>query len=55
MTFESLADFLDPDDPNRTIEGHPGPMRVMITARKSVVTLQNPLSMGKHAACWHCS
>ncbi len=35
MTFESLADFLDPLDPNRTIEGHPGPMRVMITARKS--------------------
>ena len=34
MTFESLADFLDPVDLNRTIEGHPGPMRVMITARK---------------------
>ena len=34
MTFESLADFLDPADPNRTIEGHPAPVRVMILARK---------------------
>ena len=35
MTFESLADFLDPDDQNRTIEGHPAPRRAMITARKT--------------------
>ena len=34
MTFESLTDFLDPADPNRTIEGHPAPVRVMILARK---------------------
>lgn len=34
MMFESLADFLDPGDPNRTIEGHPGPVRAMITARR---------------------
>lgn len=34
MTFESLADFLDPADPKRTIEGHPAPARAMILARK---------------------
>lgn len=34
MTFESFTDFLDPADPNRTIEGHPAPVRVMILARK---------------------
>lgn len=34
MTFESLTDFLDPADPNRTIEGHPAPVRVMLLARR---------------------
>ncbi len=34
MTFESLADFLDPADPKRTVEGHPAPVRVMMLARK---------------------
>jgi len=32
MTFESLADFLDPDDRTKTIEGHPAPMRAVFTA-----------------------
>jgi len=32
MTFESLADFLDPDDRSKTIEGHPAPMRAVFTA-----------------------
>ena len=32
MSFESLADFLDPDDPDKTIEGHPAPRRVIILA-----------------------
>jgi tRNA (mo5U34)-methyltransferase len=35
MTFESLADFLDPADPTHTIEGHPAPVRAMILARKA--------------------
>ena len=35
MTFESLADFLDPADPDRTIEGHPAPVRAMLLARKA--------------------
>ncbi len=35
MTFESLADFLDAEDPNRTIEGYPAPLRAMIVAKKS--------------------
>ena len=34
MPFQSLADFLDPDDPSRTIEGHPGPKRAILVARK---------------------
>jgi tRNA (mo5U34)-methyltransferase len=34
MHFESLADFLDPDDPKKTIEGHPAPLRAIFTATK---------------------
>jgi len=30
MSFESLADFLDPNDPNKTIEGDPAPVRAVI-------------------------
>lgn len=33
MTFESLSDFLDPDDPTRTIEGYPAPVRATLLAR----------------------
>ena len=32
MRFHSLADFLDPQDPGRTVEGHPAPRRAIITA-----------------------
>ena len=32
MTFESLADFLDPNDVTKTIEGHPAPKRAVFTA-----------------------
>ncbi len=32
MTFESLAEALDPDDPSRTIEGWPAPRRVIVIA-----------------------
>jgi len=32
MTFESLADFLDPNDLTKTIEGHPAPRRAVFTA-----------------------
>ncbi len=34
MTFESLADFLDPADPARTLEGYPAPTRAIVTACK---------------------
>ncbi len=34
MIFESLADFLHPDDRNRTIENHPAPKRAIFVARK---------------------
>ena len=32
MTFESLADFLDPADSSRTIEGYPAPRRAVLIA-----------------------
>ncbi|MCP8898827.1 tRNA 5-methoxyuridine(34)/uridine 5-oxyacetic acid(34) synthase CmoB [Gilvimarinus xylanilyticus] len=32
MTFHSLEKFLDPEDPSKTIEGHPGPLRATFTA-----------------------
>lgn len=34
MDFESLADFLDPNDDNKTIEGYPAPIRAVFTARR---------------------
>ena len=33
MTFYSLSNFLDSADQNRTVEGHPAPMRAIVTAR----------------------
>lgn len=32
MTFESLREALDPDDPTRTVEGWPAPRRAIVTA-----------------------
>ena len=34
MQFESLGDFLDPDDAEKTIEGHPAPLRAIFTAKR---------------------
>ncbi len=34
MHFESLADYLDPTDTSRTVEGHPAPIRAVFSARK---------------------
>lgn len=34
MTSESLAEFLDPNDPSKTIEGYPAPRRALLIARK---------------------
>lgn len=36
MCFESLADYLDPDDLTRTVEGHPAPIRATFVATKPV-------------------
>ena len=33
MHFESLADYLDPSDPGRTLEGYPAPRRAILLAR----------------------
>lgn len=35
MTFESLADYLDPKDQLKTIEGHPAPLRAVFVATKT--------------------
>lgn len=35
MTFESLPDYLDKDNPNKTIEGHPAPIRAIAIATKT--------------------
>ena len=32
MGFNSLKDFLDPNDPKKTVEGHPAPLRATIIA-----------------------
>lgn len=32
MPFESLGDFLDPEDPTQTIEGYPAPLRAVLLA-----------------------
>jgi len=32
MTFESFADFLDPEDHSKTIEGYPAPLRAVFVA-----------------------
>lgn len=34
MTYHSLADFLDPNDTAKTIEGYPAPMRATLIAKK---------------------
>ncbi|WNK39136.1 tRNA 5-methoxyuridine(34)/uridine 5-oxyacetic acid(34) synthase CmoB [Pantoea agglomerans] len=34
MTSESLAEFLDPDDPSKTVEGYPAPLRAVLIATK---------------------
>jgi tRNA (mo5U34)-methyltransferase len=34
MQFESLRDFLSADDPCKTIEGHPAPVRAVFIATK---------------------
>lgn len=40
MTFLSLADFLDPNDARRTVEGHPAPVRAVAVARKPAAMRQ---------------
>ncbi|NRA61426.1 MAG: tRNA 5-methoxyuridine(34)/uridine 5-oxyacetic acid(34) synthase CmoB, partial [Psychrobium sp.] len=35
MDYESLSDFLDPNDQSKTIEGHPAPKRAVIIATKA--------------------
>ena len=32
MSFDSLSDFLDPNDPFKTVEGYPSPMRAVMIA-----------------------
>ncbi|VEB58220.1 tRNA (5-methoxyuridine) 34 synthase [Salmonella enterica subsp. enterica] len=37
MVTESLADFLDPNDRSKTVEGYPAPQRAVLIARKTVM------------------
>lgn len=34
MRFQSLTDFLDPQNPRLTVEGHPAPLRATLVARR---------------------
>jgi len=34
MTYHSLADFLDPNDSTKTVEGYPAPMRATLIAKR---------------------
>lgn len=34
MVFESFEDFINPNDPSKTVEGHPAPWRVFLSAEK---------------------
>ncbi|EJB1758149.1 tRNA 5-methoxyuridine(34)/uridine 5-oxyacetic acid(34) synthase CmoB [Vibrio parahaemolyticus] len=34
MTHNSLPDYLDPNDPSKTVEGYPAPRRAVLVARK---------------------
>lgn len=34
MTSESLAEFLDPEDPSKTVEGYPAPLRAVLVATR---------------------
>lgn len=43
MRNESLADFLDPEDSSKTIEGYPAPIRTIIIANKPVDPQNPPL------------
>lgn len=36
MTFHSLANFLDPENPQRTVEGHDAPKRAILSAIKPI-------------------
>jgi tRNA (mo5U34)-methyltransferase len=42
MRFHSLADFLDPENPDRTVEGHPAPRRSIVFASKTAIALTEP-------------
>lgn len=44
MLFESLPDFLDPNDADKTIEGHPAPLRTVIVANKPKEPLNKQIS-----------
>lgn len=34
MTYQSLENFLDPEEPARTVEGYPGPLRAVLRASR---------------------
>ena len=42
MRFQSLADFLDPADRGKTVEGYPAPRRAIVTARQRLGSRGGP-------------
>ena len=38
MHFESLADYLDPNDMSKTVEGYPAPVRAVFSGRKTPIS-----------------
>ncbi len=47
MTFDSLATFLDPKDPTKTIEGYPAPLRAAFSCRRPSVKTKSSASSKK--------
>jgi tRNA (mo5U34)-methyltransferase len=48
MRFQSLADFLDPQDPGRTVEGYPAPTRAVVIATSGIgQTANRSVSAGR--------
>ncbi|MFK7955977.1 MAG: tRNA 5-methoxyuridine(34)/uridine 5-oxyacetic acid(34) synthase CmoB [Lysobacterales bacterium] len=47
MTFDSLKTFLDPEDPTKTVEGYPAPVRAVFSCRRSPASSKSSASSKK--------
>ena len=53
MRFQSLPEFLDPQDRSRTVEGLPAPMRATLVARKPLTADREKPILGWAFSCFH--